>query len=49
MNKKITKEETLKRAKEFNLEYEVLKEIENGASYWEALKEWDLLNDNELN
>ena len=48
MNKEITKLKALKRAEKYNLVYEVVNELKSGATPWEALKEWDLLDENEL-
>ena len=47
-NKQITLDEALKRAKEYGLTKEVKYELDNGATPWEALYEWDLLEIEEL-
>lgn len=48
MNKEITKTEALKRAEKYNLVYEIINEFKSGATPWEALREWDLLEKEEL-
>ena len=39
----ITKQQALKRAKKYCLEFEVQNEMDCGATPWQALYEWDLL------
>ena len=39
----MSREFALSLAYKYNLENEVNEEMENGASPWEALREWDLL------
>ena len=48
MRRIITKEEAIKRAKEYRLEYEIIYEMNHGCNAWEALYEWDLLEENEI-
>lgn len=48
MKYNITVDEALMRAEKYGLIYEVKRELENGASPWEALYEWDLLNFEEI-
>jgi len=48
MKRNISIDEALERAREFFLENEVQRELDNGATPWEALYEWDLLNENEF-
>ena len=49
MYKEITKKEAIKRARKYCLEYEVIQDLNRGLSPLEALYEWDLLNENEIN
>jgi len=48
MNKQITISEALQRAKKYELTKEVKNELKYGATPWEALYEWDLLEENEI-
>lgn len=48
LHKQITLDEALKRAKEYGLTKEVKDELDYGATPWEALYEWDLLEIEEL-
>ena len=48
LHKQITPDEALKRAKEYGLTKEVKDELDHGATSWEALYEWDLLEIEEL-
>lgn len=48
MTKEITEIEAIQRAKKYNLTYEVIRELRYGSSPYEALKEWDLLDENEI-
>jgi len=47
-HKQITLNEALKRAKEYGLTKEVKDELKHGATPWEALYEWDLLEIDEF-
>lgn len=47
-HKQITPDAALKRAKEYGLTKEVKDEIDHGATPWEALYEWDLLEIDEF-
>lgn len=48
LHKQITPDEALKRAKEYELTKEVKYELDHGATPWEALYEWDLLEIDEF-
>ena len=48
LHKQITSDEALKRAKEYGLTKEVKDELDHGATPWEALYEWDLLEIDEF-
>ena len=48
LHKQITPDEALKRAKEYGLTKEMKDELDHGATPWEALYEWDLLEIEEL-
>ena len=45
----INMQDALIRAKEYGLDDEIMYEIKNGSTPYEALYEWDLLNEDELN
>ena len=47
-HKQITLDEALKRSKEYGLTKEVKDELDHGATPWEALYEWDLLEIDEF-